>query len=157
MGQSLTGTNPDLQSLNALDYKAFRKQLRDVVVIGWCTKNKAKLFDKPHKDMVDSTTWDDGSVSQGARILFRLATKADHKSVPVVTGLDRVSKSRHEMGWIADEQMFFDYIIKTPEGFSAGDITQLRNENIDWDIYKAEDLRRKTLMASASEVEEFDE
>lgn len=148
--------NPNVESMNVLDYKAFRKQLVAVVIIGWCTKHKAKVFAKPHKDTVEDKPWDDGNVSYGARVMFRLATEEDKTVAPVISDLDRISKYRHQVGWIADEKVFFDYIIKNPAGFSAGDVTELPNEVLHFDIIAEEDKRRAA-EATPTNAAGFDE
>ena len=53
-----------IESMNAIDFKAFRKSLREVVIIGWYFPGKegpnvGKSFDKPHEDMVHETPFDD--------------------------------------------------------------------------------------------------
>lgn len=131
-----------IESMNAIDFKAFRKSLCEVVIIGWYFPGKegpkvGKSFGKPHKDMVHETPFDDGTVGYGTGVLYRMPTEqelSDRKAT--VSPVDRISKSRHQKLWLPENKEFLDYIIKNPEGFMPGDLMSVPNEVLYWDEVK---------------------
>ncbi len=139
---------PDLSTMNALDFNAFRNQLRDVVILGWCLNNdKEGISDTPTEELLNPTTFDDGSSVYNMRVLYRLATDAEVKSgkklkVDIMDQLGYTAK----VGWVRLPKALWDHLFSAeacPKGYAAGDIGQLPNHVVEWYPIKAEEERRE--------------
>ena len=139
---------PDLSTMNAMDFNAFRNQLRDVVILGWCLNNdKEGISDTPTEELLKPTTFDDGSTVYNMRVLYRLATDAEVKSgkklkVDIMDQLGYTAK----VGWLRLPKALWDHLFSAevcPKGYAAGDIGQLPNHVVEWYPIKAEEERRE--------------
>jgi len=134
--------------MNAMDFNAFRNQLRDVVILGWCLNNdKEGISDTPTEELLKPTTFDDGSTVYNMRVLYRLATDAEVKSgkklkVDIMDQLGYTAK----VGWVRLPKALWDHLFSAeacPKGYAAGDIGQLPNHVVEWYPIKAEEERRE--------------
>jgi len=138
-----------LKSMNALDYKAFRKSLCEVVIIGWYHPGSdgpkaGKVFDKPHKDMIKDNTFDDGNVGYSTGVLYRNPSSEEcSNKKATVSAIDRMSKSRHQRLWLPETKEFLDYIVKNPEGFMPGDLLEVPNEVLYYAEFAEADKARR--------------
>ena len=143
--------NPELSAMNAMDFNAFRNTLRDVVVIGWCSRDREAVADVPEASFLDEKVWDDGSAQYSMRILYRLATPSDKLGKIEISMLDKVDPFRSRVGYLKAPKVFFDLLIKEcPEGYRAGDIGKLPNEVVEYRAIQDEVTRRRDAEASGA-------
>ena len=142
--------NPELSTMNAMDLNAFRNTLRDVVVIGWCSRDRETVADVPNDSFLDEKVWDDGTTQHSMRILYRLATPSDKSGKIAISMLDKVDPFRSRVGYLKAPKAFFDLLIKEcPEGYRAGDLRKLPNEVVEYRAIQMEVSRRRDAEASA--------
>ena len=150
---------PDLSTMNAMDFNAFRNQLRDVVILGWCLNNdKEGISDTPTEELLKPTTFDDGSTVYNMRVLYRVATDAEVKSdkklkVDIMDQLGYTAK----VGWVRLPKALWDHLFSAeacPKGYAAGDIGQLPNHVVEWYPIKAEEERREEASVESDDAYE---
>ena len=150
---------PDLSTMNAMDFNAFRNQLRDVVILGWCLNNdKEGISDTPTEELLKPTTFDDGSTVYNMRVLYRVATDAEVKSdkklkVDIMDQLGYTAK----VGWERLPKALWDHLFSAeacPKGYAAGDIGQLPNHVVEWYPIKAEEERREEASVESDDAYE---
>jgi len=142
--------NPELSTMNAMDLNAFRNTLRDVVVIGWCSRDRETVADVPNDSFLDEKVWDDGTTQYSMRILYRLATPSDKSGKIEISMLDKVDPYRSRVGYLKAPKSFFDLLIKEcPEGYRAGDLGKLPNEVVEYRAIQMEVSRRRDEDTSA--------
>jgi hypothetical protein len=138
----------NLSEMNAMEFNAFREQLRDGVILGWCANsNRESISDNPSDELLDEQTFDDGSTQHSMRVLYRLATDADIKAKKVdVNIMDQLDPNRSKMGWLKAPKALWDYLFtqeECPEGYKAGDIGKLPNHVVEWYSISQEVERRR--------------
>ena len=150
---------PDLSTMNAMDFNAFRNQLRDVVILGWCLNNdKEGISDTPTEELLKTTTFDDGSTVYNMRVLYRLATDEEVKSgkklkVDIMDQLGYTAK----VGWVRHPKALWDHLFTTeecPKGFASGDIGQLPNHVVEWYSISQEVERREEASVESDDAYE---
>jgi hypothetical protein len=141
--------NPELSTMNAMEFNAFRNTLRDVVIIGWCSRDRETVSDVPEESFLDEKVWDDGTTQYGMRILYRLATPSDKSGKIKISMLDKLDPYRSRVGYRTAPKSFFDLLLKEcPEGYRAGDLGTLPNEIVEYRAIQMEVSRRRDAEAS---------
>lgn len=146
----------NLSEMNVMDFNAFREQLRDVVILGWCANsNREGISDKPSEELLDEQTFDDGTSQYSMRVLYRLATDADIKAKKVdVNIMDQLDPNRSKVGYLKAPKALWDYLFsqeEIPAGYKAGDLGKLPNHVVEWYAISQEVERRKAAEASSDE------
>jgi hypothetical protein len=142
--------NPELSAMNDMDLNTFRNTLRDVVIIGWCSRDREEVADVPQPDFLDEKVWDDGSTQYSMRVLYRLSSSSDKQGKIEISALDKVDPFRSRVGYLKAPKAFFDLLIKEcPEGYRAGDLGKLPNEVVEYRAIQREITRRRDADISA--------
>ena len=138
-----------ISEMNAMELSAFREQLRDVVILGWCANsNREGIADKPTQELLDTQTFDDGTIQYSMRVLYRVATDSEVKSQKVgdVSIMDQLDPNRSKVGYVKAPKALWDYLLvqkECPSGYGAGDLGKLPNHVVEWYAIAQEMLRRK--------------
>jgi len=138
----------NLSEMNAMEFNAFREQLRDVVILGWCANsNREGISANPSEELLDEQTFDDGTTQHSMRVLYRVATDADVKAKKVdVNIMDQLDPNRSKVGYLKAPKALWDYLFtqeECPEGYKAGDLGKLPNHVVEWYAISKEVERRK--------------
>ena len=150
----------NLSEMNVMDFNAFREQLRDVVILGWCANsNREGISDKPSEELLDEQTFDDGTSQYSMRVLYRLATDADIKAKKVdVNIMDQLDPNRSKVGYLKAPKALWDYLFsqeEIPAGYKAGDLGNLPNHVVEWYSISKEMERRKAAEAVSSDEDDI--
>lgn len=143
----------NLSEMNVMEFNAFREQLRDVVILGWCANsNREGISSNPSEELLDEQTFDDGTTQYSMRVLYRLATDADIKAKKVdVNIMDQLDPNRSKVGYLKAPKALWNYLFnqeQCPTGYKAGDIGKLPNHVVEWYAISQEVERRKAAKAN---------
>jgi hypothetical protein len=131
---------PDLSTMNALDINAFRNQLRDVVILGFCRTSKIEdveeISDVPAEELLKSNTFDDGSSQHAMCVIYRIATPAELKAGRniEVEPIDQLGFGA-KVGFVKASRAMWSLVIndKTrPAGWTKGELGKLPNYVVEW-------------------------
>lgn len=132
--------NPELSTMSALDINAFRNQLRDVVILGFCRTSKIEdveeISDVPADELLKSTTFDDGTSQHAMCVIYRIATPAELKAGRniEVQPIDQLGFDA-KVGYVKASKAMWSLVIndKTrPAGWTKGELGKLPNHVVEW-------------------------